>query len=79
MRFRQSINRQNPTTGLVYIESARPVLRADLYNVTGALAATIQPEKEQFYWPLQHLPNGIYYCEIQTEKAVIRRKMIIQH
>jgi hypothetical protein len=69
----------NPTAGLVYIESARPVLRADLYNVTGALAATIQPEKEQFHWPLQHLPNGIYYCEIQTEKAVIRRKVIIQH
>lgn len=69
----------NPATDYLYISAPEPVESAVLYDIAGAQIADIHPGKTGFSWQPGVLPDGIYYCEIQTGKTVARRKVAIHH
>ncbi len=68
-----------------FLEHDAPV-GIQLLNTTGAIVATLQPKKilssgaQSLMFPLPaELPNGLYYCRIETDKGVVMKKLIVFH
>ncbi len=69
----------NPTYGRITVSATSPVVKVRIFSVAGILLQEVLPESLSPVVPLtlQQSP-GIYLLEIQTEKGMIRKKILIR-
>ncbi len=65
----------NPTSGLVKIDAASPILRTELYNLSGEHIMTLNSKSNII--DLSSQPKGVYLVKVITQKDVYVRKVIV--
>jgi hypothetical protein len=65
----------NPTTGIVYVDSEKPVSSIVIYNAQGVIVNRIIDSNEI---DMHHLPVGVYFARIESDKGGVVHKVIKQ-
>ena len=70
----------NPATNEVKISSPRPIKSLRLVTVTGSVVLTPTLSKGEgvsVVLNVKQLPQGIYFVEVQTERGVAVKKLVV--
>ena len=65
----------NPTTGIVYIDSEKPVSSIVIYNAQGVIVNRVYDSNEI---DIDHLPVGVYFALIKNQRGITVEKVIKQ-
>ena len=71
----------NPVSIICNIEIKPPLQLStiNIYNIYGQLIDNIKVNKNLINYPVNHLPNGIYFIEFSNQEQKITKKIIVKH
>lgn len=63
----------NPAKDFLYLSAPETIHTIRLFDMTGRLVTTYEPEQTDVKWALPPMPNGLYICEIAVGNVIERR------
>lgn len=66
----------NPATNQITINYSTPIEQINIYNTTGALIHTAQPQAVNYKLETANYPNGVYLAEIKTKDATTMHRWV---
>ncbi len=67
----------NPSTGLVNIESDDQLEQVNIFDLSGKLILTRQPDSKQFQINLSDVTPGYYMIQVKTENGITNKRFVI--
>ena len=67
----------NPTSGTINIESVSNIDELQVYNIYGALVATVNVSGKRRVMDVSNLTSGTYLIQLHTDSGVITKRIII--
>ena len=65
----------NPTSGSIVVSSLQTILSVNVYDMTGRLIKSVEPNNERCELNLSDCHSGMYYLYAQTNDGVSRLKI----